>query len=595
MMNTPRWFVRFVGGLVLLLAYGLGWAQDFLPPEKAFPMQQRVEGQTVVLSFDVAPGYYLYRERFQIAPANASTVLGEVDIPHAKKKFDENLGQEVEPLRGLIEVRVPIQSAADGRAQIMVTSQGCADAGLCYPPVMANVAATLSAGSSAAEGAKAGPSSGDEAGQLAQRLKNESLLLVLAAFFGLGALLAFTPCVLPMVPILSAAIVSDASHPDAQAAGQSRGRAMLLALSYVLGMASVYSTVGVVAGLTGESLVVALQTPWVLGVFASILLVLGVGMMGAFDVQLPGGFQSWVSGVSSRMPGGRVGSVAVMGAASALLVGPCVAPPLAGALLFVGQTGNWVTGGLALFALALGMGFPMVLAAGSAGQLLPKAGAWMEGVKEFFGWLLIGLAIWTATPLLPDWALMVAWGVLAALLGVRLGALEPMKDKALSSVLKRTLAALLVLLAVMELGGVASGGRDILQPLAHLGGKGAVVHSLPFERVPAGQVMQRVAAAGRPVMLDFYADWCVSCKEMEKLTFPSPKVQSALEGVLWLQVDVTANNDADKALLKQFQLFGPPAILFFDAKGQELTQGRVVGFQNADKFADLLKSLRPLF
>ena len=404
--------------------------------------------------------------------------------------------------------------------------------------------------------------------------------------------MSLTPCVLPMGPILSAAIVSDAS----QQASPKRWRALSLSIVYVIGMALVYAVIGVIAGLTGESLTIALQTPWVLGVFASILGLLGISMLGGFDLQVSSGLQNWVTGLSARMPGGQYGSVGMMGALSALLVGPCVAPPLAGALLFVGQTGDFVTGGLALFVLALGLGLPLIVAAGSAGNLLPKAGQWMETIKQLFGVILFALALWTAAPILPNWVLMALWGALFGCVGVGMGAFESLgKPIRLGSVLNKTLALLMLLIALMEWVGLASGGRDVLQPLAHLTGSGSAQtsqnHGLVFEKVKASQVQTLISNSQQTVMLDFYADWCVSCKEMEKLTFADVNVQAELKGVRLLQVDVTNNTDDDKKLLKQFDLFGPPAIVFFNTKGQEQIGARVIGFQDAQRFIKTIKTL----
>ncbi len=602
-------------GLAVGMAPGAAWAQEFLPAEQAFPLSYKaIDANTVELTYSVAPGYYLYRERFAVSAADASTRIGALSIPAGKKKFDENLGKEVETLRGEVVIRVPILSASGGVAVLNAVAQGCADAGLCYPPVSQSVKVLMPVvGSVAASTSTSTPVPTtaadelpiDDAGQLAHRLKNESTGWVLLAFFGLGLLLALTPCVLPMVPILSAAIVNDASQQVSTGSHVNRMRALSLATVYVLGMSLVYAVVGVAAGLTGESLVVALQTPAVLGTFALVLALLGVGMLGAFDIQLPTRAQSWLTQVSARMPGGRFGSVAVMGALSALLVGPCVAPPLAGALLFVGQTKDWLTGGLALLALAWGMGFPLIVAAASAGRLLPRAGQWMEGIKRLFGVMLMGLALWTATPLLPDAVLMMAWGSLLVLSGVGAGALEPLvpsMSPSLAAMVRKGCAVLLLLLGAIQWVGVASGSRSVLQPLDRLGSQlvadgsriaapGTPQTALPFVRVPAEQVMSRIQSLGQPVMLDFYADWCVSCKEMEKLTFPDPAVSSALSAYQWLQVDVTRNTDADKALMKRFNLYGPPGIIFFDQTGKEVPGGRVIGFQPPERFLKTLAAL----
>jgi thiol:disulfide interchange protein DsbD len=470
-------------------------AQDFLEPEAAFRFAARMaDGGTAEVSFEIADGYYMYRDRFRFSADGAR--LGTAQLPPGKVKFDQTFGRNMETYRGRVTLRVPVQG--DGPFVLRVTSQGCADAGLCYSPM--DSGATLEA-----------------AGSLAQVLQGRQLLAVVPLFLLLGLGLAFTPCVLPMVPILSSIIVGDSAQP-------SRKRGLLLSGAYSLGMALVYTAFGIAAGLAGEGLAAALQQPWVVGGFALLLAALAMSMFGLYELQLPAALQSRLADSANRRTAGKLAGVFGMGAISALMVGPCVAAPLAGALVYISQTRDVLVGGTALFALAAGMSAPLVLVGVSAGSLLPRAGAWMAWVKRAFGVMLLALAAWMAWPLLAN----------------RHASVLPFKQ-------------------------VAS------------------VQQLDAE-------LAQARADGRRVMLDYYADWCVSCKGMERFTFSAPAVKAALEGALLLQADVTANSDADKALLKRYGLFGPPAILLFDGAGLE--RARVIGYQDAVRFQQALAKTR---
>lgn len=644
-------------------------AQNFLEAEQAFPVAVTGNGQQWVVEFRVADGYYLYRDKLDIqrpdtvgsatpftdskrgAPGsvslNAAVPIGAqpvFELPAGQRKFDENLSKEVETLRQV--VRIPVTWTDAPPAAVDIHSQGCADAGLCYPPMVQRVklnTATAAFPASALPGASA-----DASGDLANRLQSGNTLWVLLAFFGLGVLLAFTPCVLPMVPILSAVIVgqTQASTSDVSRVAHvssPRWRSVALASAYVGGMSLVYTAVGVVAGLTGEGLVAAMQQPTVLFTFAGFLLVFGIAMLGAWEMQLPLAIQNWVNERSARLQGGRFTPVFVMGGLSAVLVGPCVAPPLAGALLYLSTTGDWVLGGAALLALSWGLGAPLIVAAAAADRVLPRAGAWMESVKRFFGFLLIALAIYTTAPVVPTPVLMAAWSIFLLISAAWAGALQVLPVQASAGArLRQGFAWVLLLAGVLQGIGASSGARDVFMPLSAWRvaeppsstvvsqpprsdsqalskrsdegsavvrpaespgmealppvsprvGSGSVVlppvssnpHGLPFRRVSAGEAEAVIARLGQAAFLDFYADWCVACKEMERFTFTDPSVQRALANVVWLQVDVTANTAEDKALLKRFRLFGPPGIVFFDVQGREVRGVRVVGFQSAQQF-----------
>ncbi|WP_426101509.1 protein-disulfide reductase DsbD [Massilia sp. TSP1-1-2] len=553
-------------------------ADDYLDPEAAFKFSARMlDPQTVAVTYDIADGYYMYRERLKFTATGAT--LGEPRIPHGKVKYDETFMKNVETYRKSVTITIPVR--ANGMFTLMASSQGCADAGLCYAPQDASarlVGALPGAGQALApaDGVSA-PAAPSELTGIASVLGGGKLLVIVPAFILLGLGLAFTPCVLPMVPILASIIVGEGAQVK-------RARGFTLALTYSLGMAIVYTALGVAAGLVGEGLAAALQNPWVLGAFALLIVGMSLSMFGHYQLQLPLAWQNRLVNASSRQSGGKLAGVFIMGAISALIVGPCVAAPLAGALVYISQTRDVVIGGAALFAMAVGMSIPLLLVGLSAGSLLPRAGAWMDGVKKLFGVLMLAMAVWMVAPVLPPVLPMVAWSVLFLAYGFHL-------LRGRGHWVRMTLGALFALLGALELTGVATGGRDALAPLAHITGKHKA--SLAFKRIKTVAQLDAALAAtgGKTVMLDFYADWCVSCKEMEKLTFTDPNVQARLANTLLLQVDVTANDADDKAMLKRFGLFGPPGIILFDAQGAEIADSRVVGYQDAQKFTTSLLKL----
>jgi thiol:disulfide interchange protein DsbD len=424
--------------------------------------------------------------------------------------------------------------------------------------------------------------------KIAQLFKRGNFWLIISFFFGAGLLLSLTPCVFPMIPILSGIIVGR-GHTITKA------HAFFLSVAYVLGMALTYAVAGVVAGFSGDLISNALQTPWVLGSFSAVFIVLSLSMFGFYEIQMPTLLQSKLTDTSNQLHGGHLGGVFLMGALSAVIMGPCVAAPLAGALLYIGQTHDALLGGVALFILALGMGAPLLLIGTSAGVLLPKAGAWMEAVKRFFGVMLLALSIWIIQPLLPIGVQMLLWAALLLFSAIYLGALNPLPVNAKGRhKLQKGFALMILLIGVAYLIGALSGARDLLSPLSGINRFAAKDHpQLTFTRINSlADLNQHIAQAhGQPVMLDFYADWCVSCKEMDHNTFSNTIVQSSLKGYLLLQADVTANNETDKELLKHFGLFGPPGILFFNPQGAEITNSRVVGYQDENEFVKTIQSL----
>ena len=614
--------------LLLLLAAcaGLAGAAEPLDPEQAYKFSARVvDAKTLEARWQIADGYYMYRDKFKFAAEPAGLTLGKPTLPPGKKKHDDIFG-EVETYRNEVKILVPIEAGAvpGSTVTLKAVSQGCADLGICYPPLPQQATLTLVAASSppanppafaaaaplatpAVTPAAAPPATpsalpaaegGDESSKIAKLLRHADVWTILLFFFGSGLALAFTPCVFPMVPILSGIIVG---HGHAI----TKSRAFILSSAYVLGMAITYAAAGIAAGLSGTLLSNALQNAWVLGGFAFVFVALALSMFGFYELQMPSFLQSKLSDEANRQEGGSLHGVVTMGALSAIIVGPCVAAPLAGALLYIAKTGDALLGGVALFVMALGMGLPLILVGTSARHLLPKAGPWMEAVKKFFGVILLGVAIWLVSPVLPVVAGMLAWAALLIFSAIYLHAVDPLPPQAHGwQRFGKGLGVSALLVGAALLIGVLGGSRDPLQPLGFLKASAAdctnpapaatAAHGPVFERVKSvAELDARLKATARPVMLDFYADWCVSCKEMERFTFADPGVAAQLAKLTLLQADVTANSDDDKALLQRFELFGPPGIIFFDGHGREVPGARVVGFQDAPAFtASLAQAAR---
>jgi thiol:disulfide interchange protein DsbD len=600
--RTSMW-LRLASAL-LMLACCIGSvraADDFLEPERAFRFAARtLDARTVEVTFRIAPGYYMYREQFRFAAADAQ--LGPAELPEGKVKFDETFQKHVETYRDELRIRIPVLQAQPA-FRLDVTSQGCADRGLCYPPMQSAAQVALSGfggdgtvrvvavsqdaalGIAPAAGATVAvnTASPTDAAALGTALQSGRFWSIVGVFFVAGVLLSLTPCVLPMLPILSAVIVGYGSTV-------SRGRGLALAASYSLGMALVYTLLGIGAGLAGEGLAAALQNAWVLGAFAVGLVALALSMFGVYELRLPQAVTGRLTQASTRLPAGRMASVFAMGGVSALLVSPCVAAPLAGALVYLSQTRDVALGGSALFSLAAGMSVPLLLLGASAGALLPRVGAWMDTVKRVFGMLLLVVALWTVQPLLPGSLTLALWGALLLASAFVLRPLRPAAGRNLGSWGGRFIALLLGVLGVLQLVGAASGGTDPLQPLGHLTARDST-SSLQFTTVRTpSELDAALRSAGRPVMVDFYADWCVSCKEMERFTFSDATVRERLGRAALLKIDVTKNNADDLALLRRFGLFGPPGTLFFDPAGREIAAARVIGFQTRERFLETLST-----
>lgn len=504
--------------------------EDFLAPDVAFKLNlTAIDANNLIASFKIVPGYYLYKERikFKLAPGTPN-ILTNINLPIGEMKDDPNFGKQ-EVYHHDFTAKIILADAANSSLNVSATYQGCSEKGLCYAPITKLIEISpLGLGTDGDSVSTLDPSADDD--KTTQALKGGNLWLIIGVFFIAGLLLSFTPCVLPMIPILSSIIVGS----QAKSGKNSKLHAFGLSVAYVLGMALSYTLAGIAAGLSGNLLSQSLQNAWVLGATALVFVALAFSMFGFYELKLPAVIENKILGASQKLKGGEFVGVFVMGVLSALIVSPCVAAPLAGALIYIGQTHNVLLGGVGLFALAIGMGVPLLLIGASAGSLLPKAGRWMTIVRNFFGVIMLGMAAYLIWPVLPN---------------------------------------------------------AVTQHISKLFGA-STEHNLPFTRIKSvAELDAAIAEAnGKTVMLDFYADWCVACKEMEKFTFSDNNIQAALKNTVLLQANVTENNEYDQDLLKRFGLFGPPGIIFFDASGNEI-KPKVIGYKNVSQFTQILNKV----
>jgi thiol:disulfide interchange protein DsbD len=565
---------------------------EFLPVDEAFrPMLTALDGNTLEISIQVAPGYYLYKDKIAAETLSDRVQLGKLDLPPGEMTTDQYFG-DMEVYHNDVFATLPLARATPESLdlELDVKYQGCADGGICYMPVTRTLSVSLptaTAVTALSARGPGGPAPVSEQARLAGLISNAGMWAVVATFFGAGLLLAFTPCVLPMVPILSGIIAGEGDNV-------SPARGLTLASAYVAGMALIYTAAGIAAAAIGIQLQAVFNQPWVLSLFAGLFVLLALGMFGLFDLQMPSAVQTRLALLSGRQKSGTVIGAFIMGALSSLIVTACVAPPLVAALTVIGQSGDMLRGGAALFSLSLGMGAPLLAVGASAGKLLPKAGPWMVAVKNAFGFMMIGLAIWMLSRILPATLTLALWGVLVFMAGVYLGGLTTLTPAAAAPQrLGKGFGLLGVIYGAVLILGSLAGGSSLLQPLAGFGqgGQAAAIEArgLAFRRIKTVRgldaALAAAAAEARPAMLDFYADWCVSCIEMEHYTFTDANVQDALSDTVLLQADVTANDRDDQALLKRFGVFGPPTIIFFGPDGVQREGFEVVGFMQADDFA----------
>ena len=555
---------------------GLNNSADFLPVQEAFRLS--LVGTTperIQLRFVGAEGYYLYRHRFQFKTDNPGVTLGEARLPAGVQKTDEYFG-EIEAYYGVLDIELPVRNPDNRPFTLQVGYQGCADKGLCYPPETQSF--QIAGDGTVPTGSSAPPSDAADTDTLSWRS--------VALFFLAGLGLTFTPCVLPMLPILSGVVLR----------GQTGGmRSFLLSLAYVLPMAGGFAVLGALMGVFGAelNLQARLQSPWILVPFALFFVLFALAMFGLFELRLPQFLSSRLDRLAGNAKGGSFMGAALLGSVSSLLVSPCVSAPLAGALLYISASGDALGGGLKLFALGLGMGAPLVLFATGGGALLPRSGPWMVSVRNVFGVLLLAVAVWMLERVLPGPLALALWGLLAAGAALFLGTLE-LTAKTPRQKLAQLLGLVLLVYALAAWVGALQGGSDPLRPLprATLAANNGVDaadswHTLSTPAALDAQ-LQAASAAGQPLLLDWYADWCISCKVIEREVFADPLIAPRLADYRLIRFDITDSNAEQRALLDRYKLFGPPAVLFFDGSGQEMKDIRVVGEITASQFSERL-------
>jgi thioredoxin:protein disulfide reductase len=579
--------------------------QDFLHPDQAFVMSASVDGPNLInVQWQIADGYYLYHDKFtfEITEGAASVEASSIVVPPGKTKEDPSFGS-VAINTGDISIDVPLLRTQDSESPVtlLIGYQGCKDNSLCYPPIKKSVPLILSAvtvansnvvgdsnvsaRSEPVTSATGGPTEISEQDEFTQKLKEGSLLLNILLFFGAGLLLAVTPCVFPMIPILSGIIVG-------QEKTVTHARGFVLSLVYVVAMALTYAVIGVVAAMAEMNIQAAAQNVWVISIFCLVFVALALSMFGFYEIQMPSALQDRLVRISNSQQGGTLSGVAIMGAVSAIIVGPCVAPPLIGALTYISQTGDKLLGGMALFAMGMGMGVPLLAIGASAGSLLPKAGGWMDTVKKVFGVGLLAIAIWFLARVVSPTVELYLWAALLIISAIYMGALDQLDKNAGWARLWKGIGLLMLAYGLLLMVGASSGSENFYKPLeSFASASGNATKSedkLEFKRIKSAADLDReldlAAQNGQSTMLDFYADWCIECIRMESNTFTQANVHQALNNVVLLQADVTANDDTDKELLRRFGIYGPPAILFFDRNGDERTAYRMFGYANAEKF-----------
>ena len=567
---------------------------DFPPADEVFfPEIFPVDGNTVELGIRIVPGFYIYKDKLTVRSLSDNAQAGRFDLPEGKMKTDEYFGEMEVYLDGFLgKLAIARATPEPMEFELEFGYQGCAEGGLCYMPQTRVLKVSLPEATTAGAFPATSNAPVSEQARLANIITGSSIWVAAGLFFLAGLGLAFTPCVLPMVPILSGIIAGEG-------AGVTPARGFTLALTYVLGMAIVYTGAGVAAAAAGMQLQATFNQPWVLILFSGLFVVLALGMFGVYELQMPSSIQTKLSGISGNQRSGTVIGAFIMGALSALIVTACVAPALIAALTVMAQTGDMLRSGTALFAMSLGMGAPLLLVGAAQGKFLPKAGPWMVAVRNSFGFMMLGLAVWMLSRILPGEVTMLLWAILIFMAGVFMGGLTTLTgDSTGTQKLGKGFGFLAIIYGVVLLLGALTGGSNPLKPLAsiNVGGGSVIVeaeHELPFKRIKTVDDLDRELAAsssqGKTAFLDFYADWCVSCKEMEAYTFTDGEVQAELSNSVWLQADVTANDEADQALLNRFGVFGPPTIIFFGADGQQRHGYEVVGYMKAKDFVKHLR------
>ncbi len=565
-----------------------------LSPEEAFQVSAKRIGDVISVSIKLGENMYIYDDKlkYSISEPLVQNLDKEIKRP-IPVNHDEYIVHD-KPINVLIPVSLIKKYVDNGAFKVKVEYQGCATSGICYQPMTSEFDFDLGAMTTKVDVKKVTPQSDlSEEDLIADTLKNGNIWIVLLSFLGFGILLSFTPCIFPMIPILSSIIVSQSGKQ------MSTKRAFMLSLVYVLAMSVAYTIAGILAGLFGANISAALQDPWIIGIFSAVFVGLAFSMFGFYDIQMPSFIQSKLSKKSDEMQGQGVVGVAIMGFLSALIMGPCVAAPLAGALVYIGQSGDAILGGAALFVMSMGMGLPLLAIGTGAGKYMPKPGGWMDSIKAIFGVIMLALAIWTLSRVVPSNIIILMWTVLVISSAIYMGALESLKEGVSGwKKLIKSFAVIMFIYGIMLFVGAMTNATNPLNPLETISSKNTlttvqaeVVEEHHFKIIPTLKELQTIIKESeKPVMVDFYADWCVSCIELENYTFSDSNVQKKMQEFTLIQIDVTKNSAADKEILKKFGIFGPPAILFFKG-GKELKNKRLIGFKDAKEFLSHLNSL----
>lgn len=593
---------------ILLFVFSVcAYSQDPLPAQDVFHFSSKIlDPNTILLHWEVKPGYFLYRSRIKATTQNDLIQLGTIRMPKGILKQDKLNGQ-YEIYRQSVGIPLPVLGLKSGSAQLLVQFQGCADSGFCYPPMAKLLTLTIDKHLAItklkiadANAPQPGPIATEQhltksdTESISDILSNHSLLLVVFSFLGFGLLLSFTPCVLPMVPVLSGIIIGHGKDITTK-------KAFLLSLTYVLSMSATYALVGVIVAGLGANLQVALQNPWAIGTFALLFVLLALSMFGFYELRLPLRLQQKLSGISQHQKSGAYVGVAVMGFLSTLILSPCITAPLVGALSYIANSGDMLQGGVALFALGIGMGIPLLLIGTSAGKLLPKTGRWMNQVKAFFGVLLLAVAIYLLSRILPGPINLLLWAALL-IFSASFMSVWRHQEQPIQHPFAKGASIIMLVYGILLIIGASMGGSDPLEPLSPLNAyvknqssNRTNTNAISFTRVKSvadvNAALKQAKAKKRPVLLDFYADWCISCKWMERTVLSDPDVLSMFKGMILLKADVTQNDKQDRQLLSHFGVIAPPTYLLFNINGDEVKAARIIGETDREKFLTKLKQI----
>jgi len=556
------------------------FAQSFLMPDEAFKPDVKIKNNQIIAQIKLGKDIYLYKNRLKLYLKNNPDIVKNIQYPKSiKHNSDEIYNKDVTLVADLKD------TTKIKEINVVLEYQGCSEAGLCYEPFKKEFKLSLASKKISLTPIKKELSQTDI---IAQKLQSGNIALILITFFGFGLLLSLTPCIFPMIPILSSIIVSQHGKMNAK-------RGFILSLIYVLSMSVAYTTAGVLAGLFGSNIQAFMQNPYILSAFSAIFVILAISMFGFFEISLPASIQSRLTNHSDKASnkGGLIG-VAIMGFLSALIVGPCVAPPLAGALIYIGQSGDAILGGLALFVMSLGMGMPLLIIGTSAGKFMPKPGVWMNNISKAFGVIMLMIAIYMLNSFINETLYMLLWAILFIVTSVYMNSFESVKSG--WAMFIKGFGIVFFLIGVSLLIGALSGATNPIRPFEKFTtSKIEIKHNTETTHHIVTNISELDSLLkkyhGKKIMLDFYANWCTSCKELEHITFKDNDVKDILKDFVIIKADITKNGDKQRELSKKYGVFGPPVILFFNENGTLLESKRVVGYKDPTEFLKILKTL----